>query len=163
MPDFVPTVDRNAGLQFATAAGRKRFPRNCGGEGFGFLAPESQAAAHEVSPVRHARVQPVEMLDIYGVWWACRLVPMIEDDEVRSVMIICTDVSEQRKAAEAVKKEQQLLRQLIDLHERDRQVIAYEIHDGFAQQLTAASTVSRRTSGSARKCRRRRPVPSRAA
>jgi signal transduction histidine kinase len=42
------------------------------------------------------------------------------------------------QAAEALRKEQQLLRRLIDLHERDRQLMAYDIHDGFAQQLTAA-------------------------
>ena len=27
---------------------------------------------------------------------------------------------------------------MLDLHERERQLIAYEIHDGFAQQLTGA-------------------------
>ena len=53
-------------------------------------------------------------------------------------MVICTDVTQQRLAAEAIKKEQRLLRQLLDLHERERQLIAYEIHDGFAQQLTGA-------------------------
>ena len=142
LPDVVATVDRNAALQYLNRGGPQAVPEELlGAKVFGFLAPESQAAAHEgfARAVATRQVQPVEVLDIYGVWWACRLVPMIEEDEVRSVMIICTDVSEQRKAAEAVKKEQQLLRQLIDLHERDRQVIAYEIHDGFAQQLTAAS------------------------
>jgi len=53
-------------------------------------------------------------------------------------MIICTDVTEQKRAGEAIAKEQRLLRHLLDLHERERRVLAYEIHDGFAQQLTAA-------------------------
>ncbi|NQT14255.1 MAG: PAS domain-containing protein [Planctomycetes bacterium] len=40
---------------------------------------------------------------------------------------------EERKRAE------QALRQLLSAHDRERQLIAYEIHDGLAQQLTAAS------------------------
>ncbi len=53
-------------------------------------------------------------------------------------MAICTDVTGQRLASEGVKKEQQLLRRLLDIHEQERQLIAYEIHDGFAQQLAGA-------------------------
>ncbi len=53
-------------------------------------------------------------------------------------MVICTNVTQERLATEAIKKEQQLLRRLLDLHERERQLIAYEIHDGFAQQLAGA-------------------------
>ena len=37
-----------------------------------------------------------------------------------------------------IKKEQQLLRRLLDIHEQERQLIAYDIHDGFAQQLAGA-------------------------
>jgi signal transduction histidine kinase len=48
------------------------------------------------------------------------------------------DVTEQREAEEALKDKERALRQLLDLHERDRQLMAYELHDGFCQQLTAA-------------------------
>jgi signal transduction histidine kinase/putative methionine-R-sulfoxide reductase with GAF domain len=44
-----------------------------------------------------------------------------------------------RKLAEAkVQREQQMLRQLLDVHEKHRQLIAYEIHDGLTQMLTGA-------------------------
>jgi signal transduction histidine kinase len=39
---------------------------------------------------------------------------------------------------EHLRREEQLLRQMLDLHERDRKLIAYEIHDGLAQELTGA-------------------------
>jgi two-component system sensor histidine kinase DegS len=39
---------------------------------------------------------------------------------------------------EVVKKQQQLLRRLLVTYERERKLIAYEIHDGLAQQLTGA-------------------------
>lgn len=51
---------------------------------------------------------------------------------------IVHDITERKEAEETVRKEQQTLRQMLDLQERDRQVLAYELHDGFAQQLTGA-------------------------
>ena len=34
--------------------------------------------------------------------------------------------------------EQQLLKELLEIHERDRRLVAYEIHDGFVQQVASA-------------------------
>ena len=46
--------------------------------------------------------------------------------------------AELRALFEHLRREEQLLRQMLDLHERDRKLIAYEIHDGLAQELTGA-------------------------
>lgn len=72
--------------------------------------------------------------------WGEVTVSFLRDAEGRPLRAvgIVRDVTARREAAEAVRKEQQLLRRLLELHERDRQVIAYDIHDGLAQQLTAA-------------------------
>lgn len=51
---------------------------------------------------------------------------------------IVRDVTSRKRAEETLHREQQLLRDMLDLHERDRKLVAYEIHDGLAQQLTAA-------------------------
>jgi PAS domain S-box-containing protein len=56
----------------------------------------------------------------------------------RFVMAIVRDVTERKQAEEALRKEQRFLRHLIDLQERERKLVAYEIHDGLAQQLTGA-------------------------
>ena len=61
-----------------------------------------------------------------------------ENGKFTGTMGLLTDVSEQKKSAAVIEEERQLLRRLLDLHERDRQLIAYEIHDGVAQQLTGA-------------------------
>jgi len=141
IPDFVVVADRQATIQYANR-GVPSVPAEemVGAAGFGFVVPESQPACREAlaATFETRQVQHVEVVDVHGIWWDCRLVPMVEDGEVSNVMVICADVTEQRKASENVQKEQRLLRQLLDLHERDRQVLAYEIHDGFAQQLTAA-------------------------
>jgi PAS domain S-box-containing protein len=54
------------------------------------------------------------------------------------LMAVSRDVTDRKQAEEALRKEQRFLRHLIDLQERERKLMAYEIHDGLAQQLTGA-------------------------
>jgi len=56
----------------------------------------------------------------------------------RLLISVARDVTERKLAEEKLRKEQRLLREVLDLHERDRKLIAYEIHDGLAQQLTGS-------------------------
>jgi len=48
------------------------------------------------------------------------------------------EIADRRQAEEALSKEREVLRQLLDLQERSRQLVAYEIHDGFVQLSTGA-------------------------
>lgn len=48
------------------------------------------------------------------------------------------DITERKEANESLRNEHEVLRQLLKAQDRERQVIAYEIHDGLAQHLTAA-------------------------
>ena len=48
------------------------------------------------------------------------------------------DVTERRKNHEALRREHQVLRHLLASQDRERQLVAYEIHDGLAQHLAAA-------------------------
>ena len=48
------------------------------------------------------------------------------------------DITARKQMEDALNKEQQLLRNLLDLQEQDRKLVAYEIHDGLAQQLAGA-------------------------
>jgi PAS domain S-box-containing protein len=51
---------------------------------------------------------------------------------------ISTDITERKRAEEQLKSEQRFLKQLIRAHERERQLIAYELHDGLVQYLSGA-------------------------
>jgi two-component system sensor histidine kinase NreB len=51
-------------------------------------------------------------------------------------LALARDITERKQAELALKAEQRLLRQLLDLQENDRKLVAYEIHDGLAQLLT---------------------------
>lgn len=46
--------------------------------------------------------------------------------------------AELKRANESLLGERRLLKRLLDLHDRDRQLIAYEIHDGMVQDMTGA-------------------------
>jgi signal transduction histidine kinase/sensor domain CHASE-containing protein len=48
------------------------------------------------------------------------------------------EVAERKRAEEELQTKQGLLENLLSAHERDRQLIAYEIHDGLVQDATAA-------------------------
>jgi len=48
------------------------------------------------------------------------------------------EIKQRRHAEELLLKEQRYLRYLLELQDRDRQMVSYEIHDGLAQQLAAA-------------------------
>ena len=64
----------------------------------------------------------------------------IRDEQQRPIgaLGITRDITPHKIAEAALRNEKRLLQQLLDLQERDRQILAYEIHDGLAQQMTAA-------------------------
>jgi signal transduction histidine kinase len=61
----------------------------------------------------------------------------MRDGKVDSVVLIARDVTDKKNAEERIRREQHSLRRLLDLQERERQLVAYEIHDGLVQYLAA--------------------------
>jgi PAS domain S-box-containing protein len=51
---------------------------------------------------------------------------------------ISTDITDRKRAELQLLAEQRFMRQLLRAHERDRQLTAYEIHDGMIQDITGA-------------------------
>jgi beta-phosphoglucomutase len=144
IPDIVVVVDRDGNVRFINHGLQPSDIRTMLGVSiFTFIAPEHQAVLRRSldQAISSGLPQIAEAQDILGRWWSCRVVPLVTDNGTKGVsrvMVVCTNITEERRAVEAIKKEQQLLRRLLDLHERERQLIAYEIHDGFAQQLAGA-------------------------
>ncbi len=46
--------------------------------------------------------------------------------------------ADRRRVERALRRERQLLKDVLELQERERKLVAYEIHDGLAQQLSGA-------------------------
>jgi PAS domain S-box-containing protein len=69
-------------------------------------------------------------------WYATRSGAIWHNGRVESVVRIATDITHRKIADQQLKRERQLLRRLLDLQERERQIVAYDIHDGLVQYLT---------------------------
>lgn len=143
LPDIVVMLDRDANIQFINRSHPSPSSTHniyIGDSAFSFVMPEHLETCRNVfeQALVQKTAQTAELHDIFGNWWSCRMVPIAGDNAIDNIILIATDITETRLAAEAVKKEQRLLRQLLELHERERRLISCEIHDGFAQQLTGA-------------------------
>jgi PAS domain S-box-containing protein len=74
-----------------------------------------------------------------GIWLSVNARPLLDKDgSRRGGVAVFRDITEAAKAREALLAEQQFLEQLLLAHERDRQLMAYEIHDGLVQEITGA-------------------------
>jgi PAS domain S-box-containing protein len=51
---------------------------------------------------------------------------------------ISTDITERKRREEQLRAERRFLKRLLHAHERDRQLLAYDLHDGLIQDITGA-------------------------
>lgn len=139
LPDFIVLVDRNATIRFANhGVGEASIEQLIGSPAMGFIAPPYRETCLSLlaRALETGQVQAIEVMEVFDLWWAARIVPAGGRTEV--AMIICTDVTEAHNAAQRLRKEQELLQQLLEFHERDRRRAAYHLHDDIAQPLTGA-------------------------
>lgn len=62
----------------------------------------------------------------------------IDTREGRRIVGLCRDITERHQARQALERERQTLWHMLQASDHERQVIAYEIHDGLTQLLTGA-------------------------
>lgn len=140
LPDFVVKIDRQGAIWFANRGlPDEERERLLGRSWHDLVTPRHQAGCREAveRTFTSRQTQTLTFQDIFGRWWSSRLVPLTDEDR-QQLLVISADITQERSANQAVRKERQLLRHLLELHERERQLVAYELHDGFAQQLTGA-------------------------
>lgn len=141
LPDLVILADSNAKIIYANHNPFSDTKEEMTGTvGYTFIDEADHKKCQEAFSKTLATgiTQTVETRDLSGRIWLCKLVKYVNLEGKQHVLIICTDITEQKQALEVIQKEQHLLRNIIDIHERDRQIIAYEIHDGVAQQITGS-------------------------
>jgi len=71
-------------------------------------------------------------------YFALRLGPVRIAGRTAAVMVCCENIRPLRTSETALQRERTLLRRLLELQERERQLVSYEIHDGLAQYLAGA-------------------------
>lgn len=71
-------------------------------------------------------------------WFNARFGPVFVDDQVVGATLFANDISKRVEAEKRLESEETLLRGLLQLQERERQLIAYDLHDGFLQDIVGA-------------------------
>lgn len=129
-----------------------------GRPGDDFVAPEFREAAIKARSEVLANGGPIdfEFREVSGRWFLARMGRLVIEREVNGLVAVCRDITEAKQrqkdletaveqqtrelldANTKLKQGQESLKRLVELHERDRQLIAYEIHDGLVQDMAGA-------------------------
>jgi len=144
-PDTITVVDPKGTIQFMNRDWPGIADEQSLGSNLLSLLPEEQRESvrtvlQEVAQTGSAgRFElTIRRADGKLIWYGSRIGPVHCTDGIVSLVIITTDITMRKRHEAALHQEQELLRKLLDLHERDRQIVAYEIHDGMAQEMAAA-------------------------
>ncbi len=76
-----------------------------------------------------------------SAWQTMRIGPVRTAGEITGLTILATDTTKHKHALEKLEAEEGLLRDLLELQDRERRLIAYEIHDGFIQDVVGARMI----------------------
>ena len=142
---FMLVIDREGTILFANRAEEGRSAADVVGRSPGdFATPEVEAAIHEsiervfLTGTMQAREFPGRLLSGDAAHFSARGVPIVVDGQVVAALVYSEDTLALKKSQDALHRERQVLRQMLEIQERERQLVAYEIHDGLAQFLAGA-------------------------
>lgn len=142
---FMLVIDREGTILFANRAEEGRSATDVVGRSPGdFATPEVEAAIHKSleqvfsTGTVQAREFPGRLLSGEAAHFSARGVPVVVDGRVVAALVYSEDTLALKKSQDALHRERQVLRQMLEIQERERQLVAYEIHDGLAQFLAGA-------------------------
>jgi PAS domain S-box-containing protein len=140
-PDIILLTDLDDKIQFTNRT-TPGFQATLGRTVFDYIDQEYWEVARKAHAAVCKTGQPqqyealVHRPDGGTAWYSTRLGPIWHNGQVESVVRIATDITPRKIAEQQLERERQLLRRLLDLQERERQLVAYDIHDGLVQYLT---------------------------
>jgi PAS domain S-box-containing protein len=104
------------------------------------LQRELREAVKKAAQGEFVRMEATHRAENGELQWIDFSLKPVKDETGKVVFLIPEgrDITARKRMEDALNKEQHLLRNLLDLQEQDRKLVAYEIHDGLAQQLTGA-------------------------
>lgn len=74
-------------------------------------------------------------------WQTMRIGLVRTMGQITGFVLLATDITKQKYALEKLEAEERLLRDLLELQDRERRLVAYEIHDGFIQDVVGARMI----------------------
>lgn len=100
---------------------------------------QRQALLERVSNNIPIRGMTIKLKTAQGkVWWAAVYLDRINFAGHSALLACFLDISVRKQREEEILRDRRALRRLLDTNERDRRLIAYEIHDGVVQDMTGA-------------------------
>lgn len=80
----------------------------------------------------------VRRLDGVSSYFSLRLSPLRHEGRVVAALVCCENIRPLKDSEQEVLRERNTLRRLLEIQERERRLVSYDIHDGLCQYLTAA-------------------------
>ncbi|MHB8862269.1 MAG: sensor histidine kinase [Pirellulaceae bacterium] len=114
---------------------------------FDFVPPESQEplrqAIDSVLETGGLATLEVRFTRRFGqpAWQLMRIGPVRTQDKTTGLVVLASDITSQKQAIQKLRSEEELLRDLLELQDRERRMVAYEIHDGFIQDVVGARMI----------------------
>ncbi len=143
--EFIAIVDREGIIQACNRVDDGfSFDQVVGHSLTQFTVPESSARLEQAVRDVFATGLPqqletiVRRLDGDFNYFVLRLGPVQVAGGTVAVMLCCQDVRQLKFSERQLQQERNVLRRLLDIQERERQLVSYEIHDGLSQYLTGA-------------------------
>lgn len=102
---------------------------------------------HELPLVKAMRGEPVREAEMFvrnerrpeGLWLRITATPLRDaNGQICGGVAVFRDVTLATQTQQALEAERRALKHMVQAQERDRRLTAYEIHDGFVQQVVAA-------------------------
>lgn len=74
----------------------------------------------------------------HSLFWVAVYVQKIRYQNEDALLSCFLDITERKESEQKLEQERKLLSRLLELNDRDRQLIAYEIHDGIVQDMSGS-------------------------
>ena len=143
--DSIAVVDRAGMIRFCNRVDDGWSPEQVMGRSMlDFTMPESSERLHRVieEVFTTGREQAVETTvrrpDGSLNYFSLRLGPVFVDGRAAAILVCCENMLPLKTSEKSLQHERNLLRRLLKIQERERQLVSYEIHDGLAQYLAGA-------------------------
>jgi PAS domain S-box-containing protein len=138
-------VDADGTILFTNRVGDGLVPEQVIGHDIGtFTLPESAARLREsitavaTTGERRALETTVRRPDGGLNYFSLSLGPVRVEGQTVAVLICCENILPLKTSEQSLRHERQVLRRLLAIQERERQLVSYEIHDGLSQYLAGA-------------------------
>lgn len=143
--DYIAIVDRSGVIRFCNRVDEGFTPDQVVGHSIvRFTLPESEQrllqALNEVFETGEQRSVDTMVSGPTGYvnFFTLQLGPVTVGGRTVAAMICARSTRTLKESEIALQRERTVLRRLLDIQERERQLVSYEIHDGLAQYLTGA-------------------------